>query len=611
MAELALARPHRHRRVALRELERVESLRDRAVDVLRRHVFADADEALVDVILAGLRAQRARRGAAAARDRPHRLDAVRQCARDEDRARWVVVDASTDLGEERVRGLTARRRDDQVAIDPRLREMDSLDVSLSPARLDPPERSLPEIDDALDGNAGLAEIVDDVEVPVVRADHDGALSGLDGEVAHEAPNGARQHHADEVVSREHDRLLECSRGDHDPLGAVAVEDRAAVDRHEAALPDAERTGRREHLDAVELLASRAGTLVHEHDARSVLRRLDRRRAARASAADDQDARPPVLDVVAARVAGVRVELPEAGRVPQELLVVRPHPARPDHRPVVEADGRERPSELVRQGHQVALERADDVLRAEHRSMAHRLDADPHVRHAVDGHHAVRAVARAAEEPARAVVLERAGEQPPPRRVHGRPERVSGEAADREPVEREDDARRAVDQLIGARRKPHAAPPAGSGREISRISFVRVSRRREEPLAAARPVLPPLALRAGDVVPEIDVVGEFAQRRRAAVPAAGRAWSTRHLAVVRVLLGRSGPAEWAREQEGHQLRNCGLSNTVPNSATTVHGCPAPVNRPPAALAPPNARSPSSTRSPKGASSGRTRSRAAPG
>ena len=46
VAELALARAHRRRRVALRELDRVEALADRALHVLRRHVLADAHEAL-------------------------------------------------------------------------------------------------------------------------------------------------------------------------------------------------------------------------------------------------------------------------------------------------------------------------------------------------------------------------------------------------------------------------------------------------------------------------------------------------------------------------------------------------------------------------------------
>src|SRR5204863_4584303 len=47
VAELPLARAHRRCRVALRELDRIEALGDRAVQILDGDVLADADEALV------------------------------------------------------------------------------------------------------------------------------------------------------------------------------------------------------------------------------------------------------------------------------------------------------------------------------------------------------------------------------------------------------------------------------------------------------------------------------------------------------------------------------------------------------------------------------------
>src|SRR5438034_950318 len=100
---------------------------------------------------------------------------------------------------------------------------------------------------------------------------------------------------------------------------------------------------------------------------------------------------------------------QARDVPQELLVHGPEASRPDHRAVVEADRRERPAEAVDDGEQVVLQRTAHVLPAHVHALAERLDADPHVRHAVDGHHAVRAVARAAKKAARPVVLEAPGE----------------------------------------------------------------------------------------------------------------------------------------------------------------------------------------------------------
>ena len=49
MAEPALARAHRHGRVALGELDRVEALGDRALQVLDADVLAEADEAVLAV----------------------------------------------------------------------------------------------------------------------------------------------------------------------------------------------------------------------------------------------------------------------------------------------------------------------------------------------------------------------------------------------------------------------------------------------------------------------------------------------------------------------------------------------------------------------------------
>src|SRR6185295_6461853 len=46
LAHAALARAHRHGRVALGELDRVVALRDARLDVLRRDVLAEAREAL-------------------------------------------------------------------------------------------------------------------------------------------------------------------------------------------------------------------------------------------------------------------------------------------------------------------------------------------------------------------------------------------------------------------------------------------------------------------------------------------------------------------------------------------------------------------------------------
>ena len=114
VAEPALARPHRHRRVALRELDRVEALGDRVLQVLRRLVLAEADEALVAAVVEDR--ARHRRLADVAGDGADRLDVVGQVGRDEDAAALVVLDARAGLGEELVVRLRAAGHHDQVRL---------------------------------------------------------------------------------------------------------------------------------------------------------------------------------------------------------------------------------------------------------------------------------------------------------------------------------------------------------------------------------------------------------------------------------------------------------------------------------------------------------------
>ena len=133
--------------------------------------------------------------------------------------------------------------------------------------------------------------------------------------------------------------------------------------------------------------------------------LTGRRSSCGAAADHEHLDVAVLDVIAPLSVAVFVDLAEPGDAAQELLVERPEPARSDHRPVVEPHRGERPADLVRDREQVVVEGPADVLRLHPHSSGERRHAGAHVRNAVDGQHAVRAGALAAEEPARAVVLE--------------------------------------------------------------------------------------------------------------------------------------------------------------------------------------------------------------
>ena len=238
----------------------------------------------------------------------------------------------------------------------------------------------------------------------------------------------RQQHPDEVVAGKDQRLLEGAGRDDDPLHAVAQQEVARRHGNEPALVDRERAGGREHLAAGQLEVRVAERLVDDDDARALDRGRERRLPSGPPAADHEHAGSAVLAVVAAgrRLLG---HLSEAGDAAQRTLVQRPGAARPDHRPVVEADGRERAADAIDDREQVAVDRAPDVLAGHDRARAHGLRADADVGDAVDGHHAVGAVPRAAEQPARPVVLEAAREDAAAGRVERGAERVAGERVD--------------------------------------------------------------------------------------------------------------------------------------------------------------------------------------
>ena len=137
------------------------------------------------------------------------------------------------------------------------------------------------------------------------------------------------------------------------------------------------------------------------------------------------------------------------------------------------------------------------------------DADADVRLPVDGHLAVRAVAGAALEAARAVVLEAPREDPATRGVERRADRVARVRVDGLAVVRDRQLLRAVDQLAGMLGEPGHA---GSGCHV-RVDLVGVRvPLGEEPLLA-HAAEPPLALDAPLVVADVDVVVELALGRR--------------------------------------------------------------------------------------------------
>ena len=279
---------------------------------------------------------------------------------DEDAAPVVVLDPRARVREQRVGGLAAARHDQQVAGDLAPVELDRGQTPGLALGGDLAHPRLAQVDDLGDLGTGLLEQGDGVQRAVVGGHDDRSLAGLQRPASDEPAHGLRQDDPDQVVAGEDQRLLDRARGDDDLPGAVAEEHVAGVHRDEPAFEDAERDAVH---DLEPLTRVEPGGVALDHDDLPPLGSVAPGcLAAGRACADHQHLGAAVLDVVAALAAAVLVDLPEPGDVAQELLVERPRAARADHRPVVEADRRERPADLVGDGEQVVVERAADVLR---------------------------------------------------------------------------------------------------------------------------------------------------------------------------------------------------------------------------------------------------------
>src|SRR5262249_23866268 len=162
---------------------------------------------------------------------------------------------------------------------------------------------------------------------------------------------------------------------------------------------------------------------------------------------------------------------EAGCIAEDLLVERPQPPRADEGLVVEARRGQLLAEQVGAPHQVEPQRGARVHVLDLHPGAHRLGAGADPGPAVDLDQAVGAMTGAAEQPAGAVVLEAAGDDPASRGVERGADRVALEGLDALAVELEADRPAAVDALARVGRKP----VAHSGSPTQLTSFVVVSR----------------------------------------------------------------------------------------------------------------------------------------
>ena len=298
---------------------------------------------------------------------------------------------------------------------------------------------------------------------VVDRRHHRARARLERVHRDEAARAAREHHAGKVVAGKEQRLLDRAGGVDLALGADLVERVALPDRHEA-VEGAERGSVVEDLDPGcagpldqlarvlhpalgEQAAAGLGALVGENDIGAQLCCSGGRVQPGRAAADHEDVRvaTPVLRPPLA--LGLRLaQLPEPGRVPQHLLVEGPEAPRPDEGLVVEAGRGEWATDEIGGAHHVEAERRRRVHVLHLHPLAHRLGAGAHAGGAVHLHEAVGALAGAAEEAARAVVLEAAREGALAGGEERRADRVALEGRHVLPVERERELAVALDAL---------------------------------------------------------------------------------------------------------------------------------------------------------------------
>ena len=306
----------------------------------------------------------------------------------------------------------------------------------------------------------------------------------------------------------------------------------------------------------------------------------------------------MLDVEAPGAARVLVHAAEAGDVAQELLVERPGRAGPDHRPVVEADGRERPAELVDDPQQVALERAEHVLGAH----ALRRRAPARRRRGRSGRRrpVIMQLGQLPEQQSRPRgrwYLKLREKTPRPAANSAEPIVSPAKACTGSALEREEADPAPVDPLALAR-----AGAASVAHELGQQDLVRARVALGlEPELAAEAVVPPLALDAGDVPAEVEVRRELLRAsarfgRVVTSPAQTNSFTSRG-----PQLGHGSRKDIYCAPTQHRRYHRNANATV--MATTRQPSTARI------ASAPTAPSRCSTRSPRAASSARTSSRAA--
>ena len=117
-----------------------------------------------------------------------------------------------------------------------------VDASLLARRLDVGGLALAEVDELCDLDPGRLEVGGRRNPPLVGGEHHSSLARLDRPVVHEPADALGQHHADEVVAGEDERLLGDAGGDDDAVRAELQERVAGRDGDQVLFeqPDCDR-----------------------------------------------------------------------------------------------------------------------------------------------------------------------------------------------------------------------------------------------------------------------------------------------------------------------------------------------------------------------------------
>ena len=360
-----------------------------------------------------------------------------------------------------------------------------------------------QVRDRRDLDAALRELERRPVGAVGRRHDDRPRAGTHAKAAEVAPGGAGQHHARTVVAREHERLLDGARCEHDlacahlpesfarasfrgvrkmvgePLDQPEVvmrevtEGRRARHHAHARVPGELRQAPGEpgvgHLAvdarraAVEQRAARLRLLVGDDHASAARGGRERRGEPGRAGADDEHVAVREALRVAVRVGLRRRTAKARGAADQRLIERRPGRARPHERLVVEARREDRRQEIVRPPKIEAQVRPAvlrmrlepvvelDLGRAQVRRLARRITMYRHER--------VRLLGTGGDDAARPVVLERAPDEMHAVGEQRRGQRVAGEALVGRAVEAEPERARPVD--ASALRRPECAHGAPS------------------------------------------------------------------------------------------------------------------------------------------------------